>query len=221
MDLDTVVEENKRLIYSIISRFYPYYDRDDLFQVGMLGLLKAYQNYDSSYENKFTTYAHTYIFGEVLKFVREDKNIKASKELISVSKKVDKAREILTQKLMRTPNNIEISLFLEIPEEIIDEVEQYKNFVLSLDMALNAEEEGKEVNLYDAVPFEEKGYNETILDLRVELEQLSEPEKKLIWYRYFADRTQSETSKELGMSQVQVSRNENKILTKLQQKLSA
>lgn len=220
-DINTVVDQNRRLIYSIISKFRHYYDMEDLYQVGMMGLLKAYQNYDESYDNKFSTYAHTYIWGEVLKYIREDKNIKVSKEMLKLSRSIDHAREVLAQRLMRIPTIQELSLFLEIEEQQIIEADQSKEFVRSLDMALNDDDDGKELNLYDSVPFEEKGYDPMILDLHQELSKLPENEKKLIQYRYFDDKTQSETSELLGMNQVQVSRNEAKILMKLQQRLGA
>ena len=113
-----------------------------------------------------------------------------------------------------------LSLFLEIPEDVLVEAEQSKIFVQSLDQALMEDEE-KDLTLYDAIPFEEKGYDSDIQDLRRELERLPEEERRLIEERYFQDKTQSEASKELGMSQVQVSRCEAKILTKLQQRLVA
>ena len=99
--------------------------------------------------------------------------------------------------------------------EAIDATESIK----SLDYELN--DEGKELNLYDSIWYEEKGYNDEILDLKDASNDLDEDEKKLISLRYFQDKTQAQTSKELGMTQVQVSRCESKILVKLNHKLSA
>ncbi|MEG1494911.1 MAG: sigma-70 family RNA polymerase sigma factor [Bacilli bacterium] len=216
---DTIVQENERLVYSIISKFRRYYDVDDLYQVGMLGLFKAYQKFDSSFDTKFSTYAHTYIWGEVLKFVREDKSIKINKETMKIAKVVDKTREFLTQKLMRTPTITEISLFLEIDEKIVLDAELSKEFIRSLDFILNEENDGKDLNLYDHLAVTEKKYNSNVQDLYTELDKLEEKDRRLIKYRYFEDYTQSEASQELGMSQVQVSRTEAKILTKLKNKL--
>ncbi len=220
MQRDAVVEDYERLVYSIIKKFTPYYDKEDLYQAGMLGLSKALKKYDQTYNNTFSTYAYKHILGEVLSFIREDKNIKVSKDLIRLSRKMDEAREVLSQKMARNPSLTELSLFLEIPEDVLVEAEQSKIFVQSLDQALMEDEE-KDLTLYDAIPFEEKGYDSDIQDLRRELERLPEEERRLIEERYFQDKTQSEASKELGMSQVQVSRCEAKILTKLQQRLTA
>lgn len=221
MKMEEVLLENEKLVYSIISKFRGYYDTEDLFQVGMIGFMKAYQNFDESYGTKFTTYAHTYILGEVLKYIREDRNIKISKDMMQLARSVDKAREILSQKLMRTPTITEISLFLEVDESVIEQAERSKEFVRSLDHTLNEEDDGKDLNLYDSIQVEERGFDANILDLKDALNTLPEEEKKLIHLRYFDDLTQSEVSKELGTSQVQVSRKEAKILTKLQQKLAA
>ncbi len=217
MPRDAVVEDYERLVYSIIKRFTPYYDKEDLYQAGMLGLSKALKKYDQTYNNTFSTYAYKHILGEVLSFIREDKNIKVSKDLIRLSRKME---EVLAQRMERNPSLTELSLFLEIPEDVLVEAEQSKIFVQSLDQALMEDEE-KDLTLYDAIPFEEKGYDSDIQDLRRELERLPEEERRLIEERYFQDKTQSEASKELGMSQVQVSRCEAKILTKLQQRLVA
>ena len=221
METDQAVVDCEKLVYSIIRRSCPYYDKDDLYQAGMLGLSKALHNYNQAYDNQFSTYAYTYIWGEVLSFVREDKNIKISKDMIRLSRRIDKGREVLAQKLMRTPTVTELSLFLEIPEESILMSDQTKNFVLSLDATLNEDNDGKEITLLDTVSFEEKKYDADIQDLYTELAKLPEEERKLIEYRYFDDKTQSEISHDLGMSQVQVSRSENKILTKLQHRLVA
>lgn len=209
----------EKLIYSIIKKFIYHYDFDDLKQVGMIGLIKAYKNYDNNQETKFSTYAYTYIMGEVLKYIREDKNIKISKDIIKLNKSIEKAKEILSQKLMREPSVTELSLFLEIEEELIEEAIKSQELIRSLDYVLN--DDGKELNMYDTINYEEKGYKSEILDLKEEINKLENNEKELIKYRYFEDKTQDETSKILGISQVKVSRNETKILQKLKSNLVA
>jgi RNA polymerase sporulation-specific sigma factor len=218
MNTDIKVKDYDKLIYSIINKYSLFGEIDDLYQVGMLGLLKACENYNSDFNTKFSTYAHTYILGEVLKYIRDNKSVRVNRDLVRLSSRVEKAREILSQKLMRKVTNGEIAHFLEIDEELVDEAVISSNFVKSLDYELN--DEGREMNLYDSIKYEENGYSSELIDLKDSLSSLEEEEKRIIQYRYFDDRTQSDISQELGMSQVQVSRSEAKILKKLKSKLS-
>ena len=218
MITDKEIIDYEKLVYSIINKYSFFKDTDDLYQVGMIGLLKACENYDSSYDTKFSTYAHTYIMGEVLKYIRDNKVVKVNRDLIRLNSRIEKAREVLTQKLMREVSSSELASFLDIDENLVDEAIISANFVKSLDYELN--EEGKEMNLYDSISYEEKGYDSDIMDLKDSLDSLSDEERRLITYRYFEDRTQSDVSNELGMSQVQVSRSEAKILKKLKNKLT-
>lgn len=215
---DIVVEDYDRLIYSIINKYSYFGDVEDLYQVGVMGLLKAFDNYKSSFDTKFSTYAHTYILGEVLKYIRENKVLRASRDLVKLNNRVEKTRDLLMQKLMREVSNSEIANFLDIDESLINEAIVANSYVKSLDYELN--EEGKELNLYDSISYEEKGYSSDVIDLKDSLDSLSDEERKIIRYRYFDDRTQSDISDELGLSQVKVSRYESKILRKLRNKLN-
>ena len=194
------------LVYSIIKKYPKRFDFDDLYQVGMIGLMDAYKHYDSSYDTKFSTYAYYYIVGEVNKYIRENSSLKVSKDLIVLNKKIIEAKDIMSQKLGREATNLEISLFLEVSIELIDQA------LLATDEVSSLDETYENVKFYDPI-------NEDILDLRIELDKLSEEEKKIIYSRYYNDLTQSEVSKKLGISQVQVSRNETKILQKLKTRL--
>ena len=116
---------------------------------------------------------------------------------------------------MREPTIEQIALFLDkTPQEIEDAITSSLS-VKSLDYELNAEEEGKDVNLYDYSSYIEKGYDEDILTVREEIRKLDPKERRIIISRYYEDKSQNETSKELGMSQVQLSRTETKILAKI------
>lgn len=212
--------EYEKLVYSVVKEFQGY-DIEDLKQVGMVGLAKAYKNYKEGFNTKFSTYAYTYILGEVLSYIRESRSFKISKEYGSLYKKINEAKELLSQKLMREVSNFEVACFLEIDETLVDEVILANSKVQSLDAALNEFDEDKEINLYDFAKYNEKRYQAENLDLKTELENLTEIEKELIYDRYFNDLTQSEVSKKLSMSQVQVSRNEAKILKKLRDRLVA
>ena len=193
------------LIYSIINKYPKRYDRDDLYQVGMLGLIDAYKHFNKNYETKFSTFAYYYIVGEVNKYIRESSSLKVSKDLIELKKKILKVKEVMIQKLGREPSNLEISLYLEVDEELVNEALIATDEVTSMDEIYN-------IGNYDNTSAD-------ILDLKLELEKLPEEEKNIILARYYDDMTQSEVSKKLGISQVQVSRNENKILQKLRSNL--
>ena len=212
--------EYEKLVYSIASKYYyNNNDLEDLYQVGMMALQKASEKYNSDYNSQFSTFAYLYIKGEILKYLKENRLIKINKDMIKLNKLINKSKEVLQQKLLREATLDEIAQFLEIPQEKVIECIQSMEYVRSLDYELN--EEGKEMNLYDSVSYEEKGYNEDIIDLRNEIEKLDSRDKKLIKLRYYEDKSQQETSKVLGMTQVQVSRSETKILTKLRTKLVA
>ena len=217
MVTDRIIDNYEKLVYSIINKYSFFGEIDDLYQVGMMGLLKACENYNSEFNTKFSTYAHTYILGEVLKYIRDNKAVRTSRDLIRLNSRIEKSREILSQKLMREVSNSEIASFLEIDEKLVDEAIIASNHVKSLDYELN--DEGKELNLYDSIMYDEKGFDSEIIDLKDSLESLDEEERRLIRYRYFDDKTQSEISSELGISQVQVSRKEAKILQKLKKDL--
>ena len=194
------------LIYKIISKYSNRFDKDDLYQVGMIGLIDAYKHYNSSYGTKFSTFAYYYIVGEVNKYIRENNGIKISKGLIELKQKILKCRDSMTQKLGRIPTNLEIALYLDEDEELIN------NALIATDEVTSIDEQ---VNLL-------KSYDDTspeVLDLKSEIGKLSINEQKLIYARYYEELTQSETSDILGMSQVQVSRNEAKVLKKLRESL--
>ena len=203
--MDSLLEYDG-LIYKIISKYPKRYDRDDLYQVGMLGLIDAYKHFDKNYDTKFSTFAYYYIVGEVNKFIRENSCLKVSKDLIDLKKKIILCRESMSQKLGRIPSNLEISLFLDVDESLID------NALLATDEVCTIDDNINDIKYYDDI-------SPDILDLKDEIEKLPDIEKKIIYARYYEELTQSEISNILGMSQVQVSRNESKILKKLRNNL--
>lgn len=215
MNMTDQIIENENLVYSIINKCGGYYDVDDLYQVGMIGLINASKNYKEEAGVKFSTYAYTYVLGEVTKYMRENRDIKVSRDVIKLKQSISKARDYLRQKLQREPSDLELSLILEIDEEKIAEIESVCADVKSLDYSYSDED----MNLYQSIKVEDKEINPNILDLRESIKNLNDEERKLIYSRYYCDLTQSETSREMGMSQVQVSRKETKILQKLKTKL--
>lgn len=216
-DLTNLIMENQNLIYSIIHYFEGYGNKEDLFQVGAMGLIKAYKKYDPNMGTKFTTYAYPYILGEMKKLITEDKEIKINRDLSRLSTKIEKASILLTQQLMREPYIYELADFLELPEKTILEAMQSRGKVQSIDEPIN--QEGKEITLHDTIGQIENLSLDTLIALKSELENLTPFERELIERRYINNLTQSETANILGMSQVQVSRKEQKVLTKLRNRL--
>ena len=206
--------EYEGLVYSVINKYNKYFDIDDLYQVGMMGLVNAYKNFDNREDVKFSSYAYFYILGEVRKYIRETNPIKISKDLIRLNNEVLRVKDLMQQKLGREPTNLEVSLFLDIDEEKINEAEQALQDIKSLDSSDDEKDE-----LYNYVEFNDKGMRDDILDLHSELERLDEEEKSIIKARYYEEKTQQETSQKLSISQVQVSRKEGKILQKLRERL--
>lgn len=212
-----VIKENKNLICSIINKYTRYYEFDDLYQVSIIGIMKAYQNFNKEKGVKFTTYAYKYILSEVIMFVNNSKLIKTSREYHKLYKKILEARTVLTQRLMKEPSNYEISLFLEIDERLIDDVMRYQDNVRSLDEVIM--DDGKKLTLLDRLSLKKSNISDDMVSLREGLENLTEEERELINLRYFEDRTQSEIAKFWGTNQVNVSRNEKKVLKKLKKNL--
>ena len=209
-----MVELFSKLVYSVARKYsYSNEDLEDLYQVGVIGLQNAIKNYKSDSDAKFSTYAHFYIKGEILKYIRENRAIKINYDTDKLIRSIAKVKEHLTQVNSRAPSLEEIASFLELNVSDIMDAISVTQSVKSLDYELT--DEGKEVNLYDYQPYVEKGYDEDILMLRDEIDKLSPFEQKIIKSRYYEDKSQLEISKELGISQVQVSRNEGKILSKL------
>lgn len=206
-----LIKENKNLICSIINKYSRYYEFDDLYQVSIIGIMKAYQNYRQDAGVKFMTYAYKYILSEILAFINNNRTIRISRDYQRLYRKILEARTLLTQKMMKEPSNHEISLFLEIDEALINEVMRYQEKVKSLDEVVISE--GKEITLLDQIP--NSNNRDEYDSLRDGLSMLSESELVLIDMRYFQGRTQSEVARSMGTNQAKVSRNEKKILRKL------
>ena len=207
--------EYENLVYSIINK-YSGFDKDDLYQVGIMGLVQAYKNYKSNFNVKFSSYAYYYILGEVTKYIRENKSIRVSKDILKLKSLIDKTKSLMMQRLGREPTISEVSLYLEIDEEKVSDVLCSVCDVKSLDYVYD--EDGNE--MYASLGVYDNNMDLDFINLRDVVDGLSDDEKELIISRYFEDMTQCEVSDKLGISQVQVSRKENKILEKLKNKIS-
>ena len=206
--LEKIIMENERLIYSIASYFRGYDNKEDLFQVGCIGLIKAYNNYDSNMNVKFTTYAYPYILGEMRKLVREDKSMKISRDISKINLQIEKAYVLLTQKMGKEPTVSEIASFLEVPISLIVDA------LYSLDDIIY-----DNLTVFDVIS-DTNTDMDTLIALKSSLDELTSEEKEIINLRYMNDLTQMEVSKLLGISQVQVSRKEQKVLVKMRDKIA-
>lgn len=216
-ELTEVIKKNQKLIYTIISYFPSFQSKEDLFQVGCIGLIKAYKNYNRNFKVKFSSYAYMYIMGEIKKYIRDDKSFKVSREISILNYKINKAIILLSQKLMREPSKKEIAEFLELDVHYIDEAINSLMPILSLDEQINSDET---FSLYEVIPSKNGNYDELIM-LNDSISKLSESEKRLIELRYFEDRTQTEIAEYFNTNQTGISRQEQKILEKLRNSLSA
>lgn len=214
-DVTALIVDNEKMIYKIINKYKNYFEIEDLYQVAAIGLIKAAKNYKKDSSAKFTTYAYPYILGEVIKYINDFRSIKTNKESRILYSKILKAKEILSQKLMKIPTTYELSLFLEMDEHIINEIIISNQTVDSLDKIIS--EDDKNMELYNKF-----GYCDSSIEnfpLSSFLEKLSPNERKLIESRYFEDMSQKEVGDELGMYQMEVSRKERKILQKLKNEI--
>ena len=215
--LENIIKENERLIYSATNYFKNYNSKEDLYQAGCMGLIAAYKRFDPTQNCKFTTYAYPFILGEMRALVRKDRGIKVSRSITKLNYKIEKAYILLTQRLMHEPTIKEIADYLEIPEYFVSEALNSTNVIKSIDEPIN--KEGRCVTFQDIIG--ESKDIDTLLMLRESLNSLNHEEYNIINNRYFNDLTQTEVSKKIGISQVQVSRKEQKVLKKLKEKMVA
>lgn len=212
-----LVEENTGLVWCVVRRFMGRgVEPDDLFQIGSIGLLKAIAKFDVSYEVKFSTYAVPMISGEIKRFLRDDGMIKVSRSLKELSYKAHLSREKLRETLMREPTLEEIAEDIQVEKEELTLAMEAVNEVESLHKPV-FQKDGNEVALLEKLE-EKEDQEERVINrifLKELLEGLEKEARQLIYLRYFANKTQTEIGKELGISQVQVSRMEKKILKQL------
>ena len=214
--LSDLIDQNKNLIYKITTLFNNC-NKEDLFQVGCIGLINAYKKYDESYNTKFSTYAYPYILGEISSYVKRDKGIKVSREISKLNSMIERAGILLTQKLMREPSISELANYLEIDESLVIDALKARYPIMSTDSVIN--DDGREITLIDTIPDINGMDMNTLVALKEELLKLDSFERELINERYVQNLTQSEVASNLGISQVQVSRKEQKVLSKMRSNL--
>ena len=214
---DILVEENVGLVWSIVRRFqHRGVEPEDLFQIGTIGLIKAVDKFDCSYEVCFSTYAVPMITGEIKRYLRDDGILKVSRSIKENQYRIGRKREELEKTLGREPTLKELAESVQmLPEEL----------AMTMDAANDVESiyqiiyqgEGNELRLLDKIPEKENLHDRLLNKIFLEelLRSLNAEERKLLYMRYFREMTQTEVADEFGVSQVQISRMEKKILNRL------
>lgn len=218
---EKVFHKNIGLVYSVIKRFTGRgLELEDLSQIGSIGLLKAVDNFDETYQVRFSTYAVPMIIGEIRRYLRDDGMIKVSRSLKEKNAEVNRVREMLEKKLGREPTIKELSEESGIVMEEMTMIIEAGYEVESLQRTVY-QGEGQEILLQDKIPEEENGQEMILNRILLEglLEDLKDLEREILFMRYFQNMTQIQVAKKLNMTQVQVSRAEKKILTNLRKKL--
>lgn len=216
---EQLIEENVGLIWSVVRKFSNRgHDADDLFQIGAIGLLKCISKFDLSYEVKFSTYAVPMIMGEIRRFLRDDGLIKVSRPLKEIAVRAKYAQDMLAKREGKQPTLQDIAKELEVNLE---------ELVVAMEAAMEVESiyqtvhqgDGGSIFLVDKLE-QNNGNDANMVDmiaLRQIISTLKPKERQIILMRYFHDKTQTEVAKEIGVSQVQVSRIEKKVLKSIRE----
>ncbi|GIO83612.1 RNA polymerase sigma-F factor [Paenibacillus faecis] len=217
---DRLVNCNIRLVWSVVQRFMNRgYEPEDLFQIGCIGLLKSVDKFDLSYDVKFSTYAVPMIIGEIQRFLRDDGTLKVSRSLKEMANKVRKKKDELSKVLNRLPTVKEVAEELGVtPEDVVFAQEANKPPASIHETVF--ENDGDPITLMDQIADESQERWFDKLALHEAIDGLSERERLIVYLRYYRDQTQSEVANRLGISQVQVSRLEKKILQSIRDQIA-
>ncbi|HIT87026.1 MAG TPA: RNA polymerase sporulation sigma factor, SigF/SigG family [Candidatus Coprocola pullicola] len=221
---EKLVSENAGLLWSIVKRFKGRgYEMEDLYQIGAIGLLKCIEKFDVSMEVKFSTYAVPMIMGEIKRFLRDDGMIKVSRPLKELAIKAKYTRQALIHKTGREVTIGELAQELSVSVEELAAAMDADREVESIYATVYQGDNGNSP-MYVLDKLEQKrGENDDKLIERIALKeilnQLEPKERQIILLRYFEDKTQSDIAKRMGISQVQVSRIEKKVLMRIRQKM--
>ena len=210
------VEANKKLVYSIVNKYCNNENFDDLYQVGWTTIIEVSKKFDSSKGIKFSTYAYKHILGAILEYIREDKNLKASRDIIKSNRNIQQYKNEFYITNGRYPSSLEISKNLKIDEYKINDIENICKYEESLDTTLSDDN----IPLFETISSKEKISKEDYIALKESLRNLSNEEKKYIYQRYYENKTQTQLAKENNTNQVQMYRYERAILDKLKYSLS-
>lgn len=214
-----VVQENLGLVWSIVHRFKNnHYDKEDLFQIGCIGLMKAINNFNTQYEVQFSTYAVPIILGEIKRHFRDDGCIKVSRSLKELHLKIIKAKEVLMNDSGKEPGINEIAAYLQEDLSLVLMALESSYYPTSLNEPI-FEKDGSQISVEERIEDVKNKHWFEKMALEMEIEKLEDKEKLIIMMRYYGDYNQEAVARRLNISQVQVSRLEKKIIQKLRDKL--
>ena len=223
-EMDRLIRENNGLIWSIVKRFMNRgYEVEDLYQIGCIGFIKSIKRFDTNFEVKLSTYSVPYILGEIKRFIRDDGPIKVSRSIKELNTKINELkRHYLLNGKEITLEQICKELKIQKEDAII--AMESTNAVESMDAAANAEnKDGKQMTVFDKISTgkneEEMITNKMVVNQLIN--ELKDRDKEIILLRFFKEKTQTEVAKILGISQVQVSRIERKVLNEMKSKLTS
>lgn len=216
---DYFFERNKPLIFNIVKKFKKKHLEEDIYQIACLGFVKAFQQFDLSYNVKFSTYAVPIILGEIKKFYRDQGSIHITRNLKENYLKIMDVKALLQQTYLREPTYNEIASYMQLDIEDVILSIHANQYVSSVDDVIY-ESDGNDITLLDIS--KDNKYKDIVFEtaFKMEQEKLSEIERKILHYRYHENLKQQEIAHLLKMSQVQVSRLEKKILLKLREKFT-
>lgn len=202
-----LIQSNEKLIYKLAYKYSKYYNIDDLYQVGIIGLIKAYNHYDIKSNAKFSSYAYKYILGEIIEYIRKDRNIIVSDEIFSIYKKYLHIKDLFFSINEREASLSEIANYMQLNENYLIHIIESVAFTKSIE---------EDNNYY----YDNRDSVDNEILLNEEIDALNQFDKSIIDYRYYQGFTQSETASIMGISQVKVSREEKLILSKMKNSLT-
>lgn len=220
--LENLIKDNNGLIWSIVKRFSNRgYDLEDLYQVGCMGFIKSIKRFDTSFEVKLSTYTVPYILGEIKRYIRDDGPIKVSRSLKELNVKI---KELQRMYLLNKGKEItieEIAKILKISKEDVAIAIESNKPIESIEGNLTQSNGDKTINLIDRISTgkDEQEMITNKIVIKELINELEDSDKEVILLRFYKEKTQSQIAKILGISQVQVSRIEKKVLQKMRVKL--
>ena len=212
---DELLKSNEKLVFSIIKKYSNNDNYEDLYQVGMLAIIKAAKNYKPNDKVKFSTYAYLYIKGEILKAINT-KSVKINKDVITDYIKIKKVKDHIYQIYGKNVSSEELSRLTGISELRICEIENAFKGSESLDSYINDDEN---IKLVDTIKEDSRVNINDYIQLKDALNSLNNEEKKFLLERYYNEKTQTEIAKEKNTTQVKIYRYERKVLDKLKEKM--
>lgn len=220
----SLVKNNLGLVYNIAKRFVGRgYEQDDLNQIGALGLIKSIKNFNTEYNVKLSTYSVPFIIGEIKRFIRDDGKVKVSRSIKELGYRIKQLQKEYFDKYGDEITIEQISNKLKISKEDVAlaiEVNS-SNIVTSINEPIYNDKSGKDISVEDIIPDNENQENTITNRLTINklIDELDDKEKNIVLLRYFKQQTQAQVASKLGISQVQVSRIEKKILHSMKEKL--